>query len=332
MADSHDDVVVIGIDPAPGKDTVVCADVFADTDHGKSPCFAKWPANKVKENLENWCKSAKEKQKKLLITWDAPLTGPSNQGNVKEWNRNFTQRMIERLFTNAQYFNSSTTNVKGISVLGYSGCSHWTLSQHTLGLPVISEYHTPIDNLPYTLVKNDATNVLLPCDHFLKNYADKPLVAEVHPALAMWVFLNGHKEAPKNLFQNDRCTEPCNNCDKCNDGTLWYYKGKQPKTKEHPTCIPRRLEALKKCFCEKMKSLPENFHEAILDADHLDAYIAWLLGKLWVNSALDDPKEDGVQLVGTLATGAMLLPQGSAINESLKKLVSHENPSETRTS
>ena len=50
-----------------------------------------------------------------------------------------------------------------------------------------------------------------------------------------------------------------------------------------------------------IKSKEETVEEKTMTDDHLDAYIAWLLGTLWL--------KDEVILVGNKNTGAMLLPK-----------------------
>jgi hypothetical protein len=82
-----------------------------------------------------------------------------------------TQRIIEAFFSTGKY-----KTPKGVSVLSYSGCPHWTISRRMLGLPRIGPHDSKI-GLPFTLIVRDD---------------DAPTagrnVVEVHPALALWLW------------------------------------------------------------------------------------------------------------------------------------------------
>ena len=68
----------------------------------------------------------------VVVAWDSPLTGPPDPDVEMSGVQDLTQRPIET------FFRSETWGFrvpKGISVLPYCGCSHWTISQHILGLP-----------------------------------------------------------------------------------------------------------------------------------------------------------------------------------------------------
>src|SRR5580704_8258854 len=83
-----------------------------------------WPS--VNSGLEAYLK---ELPGNVLVAWDAPLTGPPDP---ESWTngQDLTIRKIERFFRNDPLYKVP----KGISVLGYSGCSHWTITRRLLGL------------------------------------------------------------------------------------------------------------------------------------------------------------------------------------------------------
>jgi predicted RNase H-like nuclease len=103
----------------------------------------------------------------VLIAWDAPLTACTGSATLIE--SDLTRRMIEAFFSSGRY-----KAPKGVSVLPYSGCPHWTISRRMLGLPRLGPYDSAV-GLPFTLIVRDD---------------DRPAtgrnVVEVHPALALW--------------------------------------------------------------------------------------------------------------------------------------------------
>lgn len=266
-------VVVIGIDPAPSKDTVVCTDFGEGLGKGTGIQFDTWENTKVKTKLEKFCTKAKEKNCKVLITWDAPLTGPDfsmmeseNFDSKPKKNTVFTKRPIEKIFKGPKGKGDWwQKNPVGISVQGYGSCPHWTISKHVLGLPHIGG--NDLSKQEYELLVSDEIKLTL----------DKPVVAEVHPALAMWLWLS----SPENS----------------NADINWEYK-QDPKNCE-------KIFAKLKQFVEGM-GCPETSKKS---DDHLDAWVAWVLGKQQLQGDKSEfGKEIKVRLVGNRNTGAMLLP------------------------
>ena len=143
-----EEIKVIGIDPAPGKESTVF--------DGKIFC------NYTSLELEKYIKRLSVKNTDVLICWDAPLSFSTEINDSP-----FTQRIIEKFFMREEWAKTP----KGISVLGYSGCPHWTISQYILGYPQISPYAEKLTH-PFELI-------------FDKDEINKS-VTEVHPAVAIW--------------------------------------------------------------------------------------------------------------------------------------------------
>ena len=109
-----------------------------------------------------------------LICWDSPLTGPREPDVAGSFEGDFTQRPIEKFFSRADY---GFKTPSGISVLGYSGCPHWTISRAYLGLPRVGRWDRSKAELPFTLLTET---------RFSEACGQGPFVVEVHPAVAIW--------------------------------------------------------------------------------------------------------------------------------------------------
>ena len=117
---------VISIDPAPAKPSTVFDGV----------CYSRKSASKLRHYLEEIACEGPD----TLICWDAPLTGPVNSVRPGSCRYDFTKRPIERFFSLAE---TGLKAPKGISVLGYGACPHWTISRSLLGLPTVGSYDVP---------------------------------------------------------------------------------------------------------------------------------------------------------------------------------------------
>lgn len=244
-------MIVIGIDPAPVKDTILF--------DGK--VFHPIPANKLRDYLSE----LKKKHQNLLLCWDAPLTSFSDtylQKSKDDKNKiddsNFYTRKIEHIIK----YEMKHKPHAGISTMPYASCPHWVITQHCLGLPqLFDEYRTV--SRPFALITQNCPP-LSGCH-----------VIEVHPALALWGWLKSDTKT-----------------------VSWKYKDK--KDKKDFTRIREDIQIKLKAF-DLLGNLDSIFKK-IEDDDHLDAFIAWTLGVLWL-------KTNEVMLVGNRKSGAILLPQ-----------------------
>lgn len=141
-------IKVIGIDPAPTKkSTIYDGENFLSKDYTE---------------LVEYIAYLKSIDENILICWDAPLSFS------KESKTPFSKRIIEKFFSRIDGYKAP----KGISVMGYSTCPHWIITQYILGYPKVGleGYFNP----PFEL-KFDKENIL-------------KSVTEVHPAIAIWLW------------------------------------------------------------------------------------------------------------------------------------------------
>lgn len=138
---------VVGIDPAPSKKSTVY-----DDEKG----FQHLDFRGLSGYLEDLPKD-------VLICWDAPLSFDVNNPSP------FSQRILEKFFARGE----GCKTPDGISVMGYSGCPHWMISQYLLGHPKVNPF--PSEDSRYQLV-------------FKKEDIKGKCVTEVHPAVAMWLW------------------------------------------------------------------------------------------------------------------------------------------------
>ena len=66
---------------------------------------------------------------------------------------------------------------KGISVLPYSQCPHWTITRSLLGLPRTGRYDREFRQLPFHLLPGPQSE-----------QDDRASVVEIHPAVAAWLW------------------------------------------------------------------------------------------------------------------------------------------------
>jgi len=143
-------VKVIGIDPAPSKESTVFD--------------GKKFENKNYKELSDYLKNLKETDLNVLICWDAPLSF-----SIKKNTTPFSKRIIEKYFSRQDGYKTP----EGISIMGYSTCPHWTISQYLLGYPAISN-----DNI----IRKNQFDL-----KFDKKKISKS-ITEVHPAVAIWIW------------------------------------------------------------------------------------------------------------------------------------------------
>ena len=254
---------VCGVDPAPGKGL----QVFDGEDR-------TYPVERARGFLETI-----RHMGEVLVTWDAPLSGPPAcvPDGAGEMGPAFTQRPIDSFFRQAAGLKAP----KGISVQGYGGCPHWTISRSLLGLPRVGPYDAPASSLPFLLASADQGQRPSSGCH----------VAEVHPAVALWLWCRGRRD----------------------DGELsWEYKRDDDVLHELWRVLTKKTDA------GRVLGLGDSCTD--MNDDELDARVAYALGRLW----LDDP--ESVVLLGDLDTGTFLVPRVDGIVEGFEKFVAKNAP------
>ncbi len=214
---------ILGIDPAPSKKSIIF--------DGKN--FIEKEPFEVKIYLED----EKKVNQEYLITWDAPLGD--------DFSHSLSQKKIEKILSSKDSYIDEQKPPQGISTLPFSGCSHWTISQYTLGYPIINHDLICHEKLKYHLVKND-----------MDFSTDRANVIEAHPTFALWVWMLDFKN--KLGFKNS-----------------WRYKGGGENK--------RRFQKIIELFFELdfVKTYRDIKYKIISD-DYLDAFVCYLLGKLFL--------------------------------------------------
>lgn len=159
------DMFVIAVDPAPGRKSTV----FDGTNYFKMSG----------RELRVYLAEPRNRTQETLLCWDAPLTGPGSPASAGKSPSDFTQRRIEQFFSRNE---TGFKTPKGISVLPYSGCPHWTITRSLLGLPRTGPYDVEYHGLPYHLLPGPGSE-----------RGGRASVVEVHPAVAAWLWCRGAK-------------------------------------------------------------------------------------------------------------------------------------------
>ncbi|MBN2801155.1 MAG: DUF429 domain-containing protein [Deltaproteobacteria bacterium] len=263
------DYNVLGIDPASSK----LSTVFDGTS------FHEVPPGSLRDVV---CASPD-----TLICWDAPLTGPPDEVE-SIYEGDLCTRVVEKYLGGGvvrwsqrpagawrpQRGSAPPKAPAGISVLGFAGLTHWTISRRTLGLPRVGPFDAALTELPARLITEGGAQPPAPDER-------RPSVVEVHPAVALWLW-----RAP-------------------NGRTTWLYKRDGDVLRD----VWGELKAVLYPLAEQHPQLKAGMEAASdtpgVSDDHLDAFIAWALGLLWTRQAADQP---AVVLLGDARTGAMLVP------------------------
>ncbi|PHN00745.1 DUF429 domain-containing protein [Flavilitoribacter nigricans] len=263
---------IIGIDIHPGKNsTLFDGEKYDDLS-----------SSKLKEFL---LPIEEDNDQRILICCDAPLTGPRDEIQeirYKNSSNSLTKRDIEYFFTNNFGFNVNVKDTnekkfKGISVGNYSSLPHWTITKRLFGLPIMGKYCKK--ELPFKHIHSEVEIV-----NTINNY-----IVEVHPGLAIWVWLNKKWDEDYN----------------------WQYKGEK-------STLFQIKEDLNHLLFEEIKvnsSLKPKFEE-IDDDDKLDSFIAWLLGYLWLRDS-----RGLVNVIGNQETGSFLLPAMDQLKTSFENFI-----------
>lgn len=252
-------VSVISIDPAPSKTSTVCrGTAFEDGEH-----LCEMTPEKLRDLLNGL-------GPETLVCWDAPLTGPQDPDQPGAKKKDFSQRCIDSFFArDATGFKSPP----GISVLPYSGCPHWAITRSLLGLPRTGPYDAGYDDLPFHL---------LPGEDGQED--PRPSVAEIHPAVAAWLWCRGREGFPK-------------------DTELWPYK-RDRELRERMWRVIRQKTRVATC--------PDPLGG---DDDEFDAAVGYRLGVLYAEDRLKPPSRRRVILLGDRGTGSFLVPKVEGLLE-----------------
>jgi len=284
--------IVIGVDPAPSKGLCVYAQYPENLPLDNEKRFLTYYGTDGR-GLENFKDRVNELSKShpVLICWDAPLTMPSdyytreieklakpvipgeqnpyskdNKPDRKSW---YDQRRED--------WKAEKCNMA--SVQSAAGCTHWVISQKVLGFPRFGA-KSPDIGLDAKLIF-DVTDIV----------NNGIYLTEVHPALAIQVrigrnrirkFKAGGKLSGDNSYKNvswRRSADP----EQCDFISLW--------------------EAAQQYFLsDASQQIPFNEIAPSLDpSDHLDAWVAMMLGVLWI-------KGKEVRCYGNEKCGSFLLP------------------------
>ena len=242
---------VIAIDPAPAKPSTV---------YDGKEYLSKNP-----EQLRKYINQISGEGPETLVCWDAPLTGPTDPDCAGFIRYDFTKRLIERFFS---VESTGFKTPKGISVLGYGACPHWTISRSLLGLPRVGSFDTPEGHLPFHLITGPGNRD-----------RQRPGIVEIHPALAAW------------LWCRDKRARDAN----------WVYKGSgAPK--------PERMRVWKEMWeiILQRANLPEDLRHPRTD-DEFDAAVGYTLGALFIRDEAGR-REPCVAILGNARDGAFLVP------------------------
>ena len=224
---------VVSIDPHPSSDSVVCM----DDGNGDIKFLSKTP-RELREFVDCLAKT------KVLLCWDAPLTGPSC---ASEAGPDFYWRRIECFFGQQKLVGKERTRNRdskyeapaGISVLPYAGCPHWTITRSLLGLPRVGRFDQEC-GLPFRLLTEPWED---------PEKLARPSVVEFHPAVAAW------------LWCKDEWTKED-----------WRYKKKASVRESLWQIIqPKRNSEWGQC--------PQPTND-----DKFDALVGYILGRLWLES------------------------------------------------
>ncbi|WP_157703174.1 DUF429 domain-containing protein [Alkalispirochaeta alkalica] len=288
---------VYGIDVAPAKG-LCCFTAGCFDSCGHKPERVPNPTARAFEMIEE-IENTKIVNSINLLCWDAPLTGPPavyaertlrSVRTDKPRVNPFAQRAIERFFSTKDYEHKAPP---GISVQPYSGCSHWAITRALVGLPVTGKFDRSTHELPFTLItENTEISSLLPGNYII----------EVHPAVAIWLWLKRDSES-----EDER-------------NSKWKYKGATDTTtrkrnREEIVSKLLEIESISSLIdCNKI-SKGRIEQELGNSDDKMDAFVAWVLGELWLKGSNE------VILLGNADHGSMLLPKSDSLLSKWKDFV-----------
>ena len=254
-----DTLRVVAIDPHPAKASAIWMD-----DGNDAPRFFKKERGELGGFLDGL-------GPETLLCWDAPLTGPRDPAHAGDHKQDFTKRVIEAFFTKGRF-----KTPKGISVGNYSGVSHWAISRALLGLPRLGAHCADYDALPFHLIPDSAHRRMR-----------RPQVAEIHPAVAAWLWCRDDLKGGNVLKKDDKGKE------------VWRYKGGSKD--KNPDLMNAMWKLIQRKVSWPGKTSPES-------DDEFDAGVGYRLGRIYLRDRYKPLGEREVDIVGSRETGAWLLP------------------------
>ena len=231
----------------------------------------------VATQLPDDCQKWSEKEPTLLC-WDAPLTGPPSTGKINALEYAYSQRIIEKFFSCADTKGGRKVP-PGISVRPYSGCSHWTITRASLGLPRLGRFDDPNDKLPFPLVHS--VGAINP---------SKNCAVEIHPAVAIWLWCREERR----------------------DDNIWTYKS----GKKSLNLLADLWKILLRQWAQTNVAPMTNVVGKLsvpTDDDELDAIVGWVLGMLLLE------KHSSVTILGDATTGSFALPVDQKLQAAFDK-------------
>ena len=174
---------VVAIDPAPAKESTM---------YSAEGGFRSVPASEMRGVLEDLASP-------VLLCWDAPLTGPRSVEEAGSGDGDFSQRRLDSFFARKE---TGFKTPKGISVLPYAGCPHWTISRSVLGLPRVGPWDADFDRLPFHLLPGNAREA----SGVAVSQLTRSCAVEIHPAVAAWLWCK--KELRKRSWKRGKHAPP----------------------------------------------------------------------------------------------------------------------------
>jgi hypothetical protein len=224
--------------------------------------------------LKEYLLKLKQDHQDLLVCWDAPLTSFSNA---------YIQKDNKKKFHNSDFYTRKIEYIIKYELDQNPPSGISTMPYGSCPHWTITQFCLglpklfdgySLEALPFSLITDN--NVPTSGHH----------VIEVHPALALWAWL-----------KND------------NPSLGWQYK----KNKKDFVRIKEDIYTKLLNF-NIFEDRLDTIFTKIMNDDHLDAFLAWALGVLWLQ------RNDEIVLVGNKESGSILLPQSDwskALNDKI---------------
>jgi hypothetical protein len=240
-----------------------------------------------------------------LICWDAPLTGPSRVGRIEDdqpadeqklaWDEyEYSSRLIERFFNRrggaSELRRDRLRPPDGVNTRHYSGMSHWAVTRALTGHPKIGPYDA---SARFPLAGDDGR----------WDPEAGTQLAEVHPAVALWLWLEPSGQVEHLTYK----ASTADSKDRV-EHLARTLLAKLGETEQAWPAIERKLGGR-----DHIVSSMKRRH------DRLDSFIAWALGTLWINGGR-------VIQLGDHRTGSFLVPKHDVVERAWDRTVDAAPP------